>query len=129
MATRSPTFGVVTPGADLLDDPDALVTGDERRGRLDRPVAVGGVDVGVAQACGLDLDQDLARAGYWLGHVLDAERFGEIVDDCCLHEDLLASLARLGVDRFVQTEVHLPCVARRDPIATQPTGVTRGADP
>ena len=46
-------------GAELDDDADALVAGDERRRRLDRPVAVGGVDVGVAQARRLDLDADL----------------------------------------------------------------------
>ena len=46
--------------AELDDDADALVTGHERRRRLDRPVAVRGVDVGVAQAGGLDLDADLA---------------------------------------------------------------------
>ena len=80
--------GVLTPGADLLDDPDTFVTGNERRGGLDRPVTVGGVDVGVTQARGLDLDQDLAGAGDGLRHLLDAERLGEIVDDCCLHGDL-----------------------------------------
>jgi len=35
--------------AEVLDDADPLVAGDERRRRLDRPVAVGGVDVGVAE--------------------------------------------------------------------------------
>jgi hypothetical protein len=36
-----------------------------RQGDKDQPAAVGGVDVGVTQAGGLDLDKDLARA--WLG--------------------------------------------------------------
>ena len=62
MATRSPTARG-DAGADRLDDADALVAGDERRRRLDRPVAVGGVDVGVAQAARLDADQDLAGSG------------------------------------------------------------------
>ena len=38
------------PRAELDDDSDTLVTGDERRRGLDRPVAVSGVDVGMAQA-------------------------------------------------------------------------------
>ena len=40
--------------AQLGDDADALVAGDERRRRLDRPVAMRGVDIGVAQATRLD---------------------------------------------------------------------------
>ena len=47
-------------GADDLDDPDALVTGHERRRRLHRPVSVRGVDVGVTEPGGLDPDEDLS---------------------------------------------------------------------
>ena len=49
--------------AELLHQADALVAGDERRVRLDRPVSVRGVDVGVAQPRGLHPDADLAGAG------------------------------------------------------------------
>ncbi len=41
---------------------DALVTGDERRLGLDRPVTLGSVEIGVANAGGCDLDHDLAGA-------------------------------------------------------------------
>jgi hypothetical protein len=37
-------------GPERLDDPDALVARDQRQVGLDRPVAVRGVDVGVAEA-------------------------------------------------------------------------------
>ena len=59
--TRSPSLTWRHAGADRDDVADALVAGDERRLRLDRPVALGGVQVGVADAARRDLDQDLAR--------------------------------------------------------------------
>jgi hypothetical protein len=46
---------------ELGDDADPLVAGDERRRGLGRPVAVRGVDVGVAQAACLDLHAHLSR--------------------------------------------------------------------
>ena len=50
-------------GTDPLHDADAFVPGDEGRRRLHRPVAVRGVDVGVAQARCLHLHQHLAGPG------------------------------------------------------------------
>lgn len=58
------------------------MAGDERRGGLDWPIAVGGVDVGVTQAGGFDLDEDFTRAGDRLGYVTDGEWLGEIVYHC-----------------------------------------------
>jgi hypothetical protein len=55
--------------------------GDERRRRLDRPVAVGGVDVGVTLPRGLDPDDDLALTGDRLGNLVDDERPREVLDD------------------------------------------------
>ena len=89
MATRSPSATVRTPGAEAFDDPDSLVAGDERRMRLDRPVPVGGVDVGVAQPAGLDLDHHLPWSGLWFGHLLDAQGLIEGVHDCSSHGYLL----------------------------------------
>jgi hypothetical protein len=48
-------------GSDLGDDADDLVAGDDGEG-LGPPVAVDGVDVGVADAGVLDLDEDVVRA-------------------------------------------------------------------
>ena len=48
-------------GADLGDDAGDLVAGDQRVG-LRAPVAADGVDVGVADAGELDVDQDVVRA-------------------------------------------------------------------
>ena len=56
--TRSPTWWRVTSGADLGDDTDDLVARHDRE-RLGTPVAVDGVDVGVADAGVLDLDEDV----------------------------------------------------------------------
>ena len=56
---------------------------DERRGRLDRPVAVRGVDVGVAETGGLDLDPDLAGLEREPLDLLDDERGAERLDDGC----------------------------------------------
>ena len=56
--TRSPTWWRGDLGADLGDDADDLVAGHDRE-RLGAPVAVDGVDVGVADAGVLDLDEDV----------------------------------------------------------------------
>ena len=53
--------------ADGLDEPDALVAGDEQVLGSDRPLAARGVDVGVAQPAGLDADEDLAGTGRGIG--------------------------------------------------------------
>jgi len=63
----------------------ALVAGDERRGRLDRPVAVGGVQVGVADAAGVDPGDDLARSRRRDGNLADVERRTEPGHDRGLH--------------------------------------------
>ena len=77
---------VAVARTDALDDPDPLVAWDERRRRLDRPVALGGMDVGVAQPTGLDPDEDLLRARLGHGTVLDDERLVEAANDGGLHE-------------------------------------------
>ena len=69
------------PGADGLDQADALVAGDEGRGGLHGPVAVGGVDVRVAEARRLDPDDDLARAGDGDRDLFEDQRALEVVDD------------------------------------------------
>jgi hypothetical protein len=79
-----------------MDGADALVAGDERRLRLDRPVAVRGVDVGVAQPGSLHLHEHLAGAGLGDGKVLDLQGLAELADDCCLH-DLLLNRPSAGV--------------------------------
>ncbi|MNV49904.1 hypothetical protein D3C71_1418770 [compost metagenome] len=64
---------------------DALVTGNERRVGLDRPVAVHRMQVGVAHATRFDLHQDVAGAGPRYLHFLDAQRLAEFADDSGLH--------------------------------------------
>ena len=67
MPTGSPSLSVGDAGAERGDDAGALMAGNERRRRLDRPVAVGGMQIGVADAAGDDLDQDFARARRGIG--------------------------------------------------------------
>ena len=86
-------------GADALDDADAFVAGDEGGLGLDGPVAVGGVDVGVAQARGDGAHEDLAGADLGDGPLLDDEGGVEFVDDGCLHGGL--PLPRLRSDPVV----------------------------
>ena len=66
-------------------DADALVAGDERRRRLDRPLAAGGVDVGVAEPARLDPDEHLFGAGLGDRQILDLERLIEAADDGGFH--------------------------------------------
>src|SRR6185369_17063535 len=60
--------------AQPLDDPYALVAGDQGERRLHRPVAVSRVDVCVAEARGLDLDEHLSSAGGWCHDLFEVER-------------------------------------------------------
>ena len=59
--TRSPTLYLVTPGADLGDDARDLVARDHREDGL-APALAGLVDVGVADAGELDVDQHVVLA-------------------------------------------------------------------
>ena len=64
---------------ELLHDPDAFVTGNERRGGLHRPVAVCGVDVRVTETRRLDLHSDLTRCERATRNLLDAERLRKVM--------------------------------------------------
>ncbi len=64
---------------------DAFVTWDERQGRLDRPISLGRMQVGVADAGGGDLHQDLAGAGHRHLDFLEAQRLAEGVYHCGFH--------------------------------------------
>ncbi|MCY1450236.1 hypothetical protein D9M71_670250 [compost metagenome] len=68
------------PGAHRGDEADALVAGDEGQARFHRPVALGGVQVGVADARGFDLHQDLPGAGQGNLHFLDPQGLAKGVD-------------------------------------------------
>ena len=68
---------------ELLDDPDALVSGHEWRRRLDRPVAVRRVDVGVTKTGRLDPNPDLTRLERESSDLLDRERLVEVANDRC----------------------------------------------
>ena len=73
------------PGAERSTMPTPSWPGMNGGVRLDRPLAAGGVDVGVAEAAGLDADEHLLGPGLGDRHVLDLERPVEAVDDGGLH--------------------------------------------
>jgi hypothetical protein len=63
----------------------ALVPRDERQCRLDRPVAIGRVQIRMADAARLDLHQDLIGPGFRHRYFLDLKRAPELVDHRCFH--------------------------------------------
>ena len=66
--------------AELDDDADALMARDERRRGLHGPVAMGGVDVGVAESGRLHPDAHLPELEAQDGDLLDGQRLVEGVD-------------------------------------------------
>src|SRR3954451_23285366 len=76
---------VVPARAELRDDPDTLMAGDEGRRRLDGPLASSRVDVGVTETGSLDPDKNLLGTGLRHRHVLDDQRLVEGMNNCGLH--------------------------------------------
>src|SRR4051794_39237554 len=72
--------------ADGGDIPDAFVARNERQCRFDRPVAVGGVQVRVADARGLYIDENLSAPGLRYGDFFDAQRRAEFMYDSGFHQ-------------------------------------------
>ena len=67
------------------DHAGGLVAGNERWHRLDRPIAGGGVQIGVTDAAGLDLDENLSPSRHRHRNVLDYEGLTECPDNRRLH--------------------------------------------
>jgi len=110
MATPFADLQPFDPGTELFDDADTLVARDQRQVRLDRPVAVRRMDIGMAQAGCLDTDQHLPTSGHRLGDILDAKVMGEIMDDCCLHFPISFCTSWQSRDvRVASSKVGPPC--------------------
>ena len=71
--------------SDRGDMADAFMAGNEGRVGLDRPVALGRVQIGVAHAGRGDLHEDLARSDRWDRCLLNDQRLAECADDGRLH--------------------------------------------
>jgi hypothetical protein len=84
------------PGPKGGDDADPLMAGDQRQLWLDRPVAMGGVDVGVAQPGRLHPHQDLPESRLRHRHLLQLQGRLELMDHGCQHGGLLV-VARSAV--------------------------------
>ena len=67
------------------DFADAFMAGNKWRIGLDRPVAVGGVQVGVADPGGGDLDQNLAPGGARHLDLLEGQGLTELTNDGGFH--------------------------------------------
>ena len=63
----------VDAGAELFDAPDNLVAGCDRIVQ-GLEFARGDVEIGAADAAGLDFEQHLAGAGFWDGQVFEDQR-------------------------------------------------------
>jgi hypothetical protein len=64
---------------------DALVTGNEWECGLQWPVAMRGMEIGVADAAGFSLDQNLAGSGRRDVPFLKHQGLAELLDNCGLH--------------------------------------------
>ena len=76
--TRSPSFTAVTPAPRATTRPMPSWPGMNGKCRLERPVSVRGVQIGVADAASLGLDQDLARSGRWDVQLPEFQRLAEL---------------------------------------------------
>ena len=72
-------------GSDGGHQPDSLMAGNERKCGFYWPVAVRGMEIGVAYTAGLGLDQDLARCGGRDVPFLKHQGLSELFDNCGHH--------------------------------------------
>jgi hypothetical protein len=102
-AYRIPLFQAVNPGAARRNESRPFVTGNKRKRRPARPIAVGGMQVGVTDAGRDDLDEHFARAGRGNRHFLDRQRLAECVHHARLHRSGHAlPLQRLVPNSLIQ---------------------------
>ena len=67
------------------DQPDGLMARNEWERGLDRPVAMRGMEIGVAYTAGLGFDEDLARPGRRDVPFLKQQGFSKLLDYCGGH--------------------------------------------
>ena len=96
-----------------------LVSRNEGRAGLHRPVAIGGVQVGVADARGLDLHQDAARRDFRDRHFLDRQRLAEGTHHRRLHG--LRHGRPPPLHRDLTVDAHTWTATRRLPSTPAPT--------
>src|SRR5262245_36087165 len=107
------TLPSVWISTDGRHDACAFVTGDERQRRLDRPIAVCGMQVGVAAAARKDLDEDLAGGRCRNRDLLDGEWLAKGADHGRLHRLGHGDLLRRSLRRLVAES----CALLREPPA------------
>ncbi|AER55456.1 hypothetical protein DSC_04015 [Pseudoxanthomonas spadix BD-a59] len=76
---------VADSGADRHHVPHALMSRNERRCRLDGPVTLGGMEIGMAYTRRRDLHENLSAADGWHWGFLDDEGLPKCADHCSFH--------------------------------------------
>src|ERR1700722_2266281 len=67
------------------DQADRFVAGNKRKRRLDRPISVGCVEIGVADATRLRPDYDLPDSRSRYVPLANHEGLSEFLNHCCVH--------------------------------------------
>ena len=93
MPTRRPGASEVTPASERLDDAHDLVARHDRQMDVGQ-LAVDDVQIGAADAAGLDAHADLARAGQRIGPLFKRERLPGRCKNHCLHDTLPKAQSR-----------------------------------
>jgi hypothetical protein len=65
--------------------PDALMAGDERKCRFERPITTRGVKIRMAHTTSLCLEDDLTGSRRRDRHVFEDEWLSKVFDDGCMH--------------------------------------------
>jgi hypothetical protein len=78
-------FHMLDAATDCRNETDAFVTWDKWRIGFYRPVAFGGVEIGVTYARSLNCYLNLAIAGHWDRHFVDGQWFAEFANHGSLH--------------------------------------------
>jgi hypothetical protein len=89
-------FHVLYARADRGDISNTFMSRDERQCGFDGPIAVGRVQIGMADARRLDVDENVTGAGLWNGDFLDAKRLAECMDYRGFHHVGHRSLLSVG---------------------------------
>ena len=69
--------------SDSGDQADRFMAGNERKGRLERPIAVSRVEIGVANAARFRLHHDLSNSRCGDVPLAKHKRLSEVLDHCC----------------------------------------------
>ena len=76
---------MVTPAPTADDQADRFMAGNKRKSRLERPIAVSRMKIGVANAAGFRLHHDLSDSRSRDVPLAKYKRLSELLNYCCMH--------------------------------------------